>query len=82
MQINRYLKQMNGHQPTEVRVSMTALALNHTMDLLKGVRNLQVTRSKHEPEQFPSTYRDSVTLLDWLKDKVEEGLVDNYVPED
>ena len=82
MQVNRYIKQMNGHQPTEERVGMTAMGLNHTMDLLKSVRKLRIKHSKHEPEQFPSTFRDSTIILLWLKDKVEEGLVEDWVPED
>ena len=73
---------MNGHQPTEERVGMTAMGLNQTMDLLKSVRNLRIKHSKHEPEQFPSTFRDFSILLQWLKNKLEEGLVENWVPED
>ena len=73
---------MNGHQPTEERVGMTAMGLNHTMDLLKSVWNLRMKHSKHEAEQLFSTFCDSTIILLWLKDKVEEGLVEDWVPKD
>ena len=77
MQINRYLKQMNGPHPSSERVRMTALGLNHTLKLIKSLRKMCRQHAMHDGKMFPGTLHDAELVFYWLQDKVGGGMVEN-----
>jgi len=77
MQVNRYLKQMNGHYPSKERLRMTALGLNQSLDLIRSLRKLRESHVDNEGKLFPGTLHDAELLYLWIAEKIQPGIEEN-----
>jgi hypothetical protein len=60
---------MNGSNPTENRISWTALALNHCLRIHQSIKNMQIRGDGREETYVKGTVEDAQKLSDYISKK-------------
>jgi hypothetical protein len=60
---------MNGSNPTENRISWTALALNHCLRIHQSIKNMQIRGDGREETYVKGTVEDAQKLSNYISKK-------------